>query len=65
MEFTWPVLSWWTAQFDAALNGLQAVMTEFVPYVVYIGLWIIVAVLGFVAVRWLVNWVRAKIFDSF
>jgi len=52
-------------QLKPALDGLKSVMAEFIPYVAYIGLWIIVAVLGFVAIRWLVNWVRAKIFDSF
>lgn len=60
-----PLLSWGTATLDQALDGLEWVMTEFIPYVVHIGLWIIVATLGFVAIRWLVNWVRAKIFDTF
>ena len=60
-----PILSGWTATLDEALTGLSTVMSEFVPYVAHVGLWIITAVLGFVAIRWLVNWVRAKIFDSF
>lgn len=58
-------LSGGTTALQPALDGLKAVMAEFIPYVAYIGLWIIVAVLWFVAIRWLVNWVRAKIFDSF
>ena len=58
-------LSGGTAALEPALDGLKAVMAEFIPYVAYIGLWIIVAVLGFVAIRWLVNWVRAKVFSSF
>ena len=58
-------LSGGTATLDLALTWLKGVMAEFIPYVAHIGLWIIVAVLGFVAIRWLVNWVRAKIFSSF
>lgn len=54
-----------TADLQPALDGLKSVMMEFIPYVAYIWLWIIVACLWFVAIRWLVNWVRAKIFDAF
>lgn len=55
----------WTASLQPAIDGLKSVMMEFIPYVAYVGLGIIVACLWFVAIRWLVNWVRAKIFDSF
>lgn len=65
MDTTTPILASWNATFDPAINGLKAVMSEFIPYVVYVWLGIIVAVLGFVAIRWLINWVRAKIFDTF
>lgn len=58
-------LSGGTASLDVAINGLKGVMLEFIPYVAHVWLWIIVAVLGFVAIRWLVNWVRAKVFSSF
>lgn len=47
------------------LNWFKGTMLEFIPYIAYIWLWIIVATLWFIAIRWLVNWVRAKIFDSF
>lgn len=60
-----PILSGGTAVLDEAITWLQGVMSEFIPYVAHVGLWIIVAVLGFVAIRWLVNWVRAKIFSAF
>lgn len=59
------ILSWGTATLDQAIDGLSWVMSEFIPYVAHVGLWIIVAVLGFVAIRWLVNWVQAKIFGAF
>ena len=58
-------LSGWTAALDEAILGLKGVMAEFIPYVAHVGLGIIIAVLGFVAIRWLVNWVRAKIFSAF
>lgn len=54
-----------TADLDQVIDWLEWVMSEFIPYVAYVGLWIIVAVLGFVAIRWLVNWVRAKVFSAF
>lgn len=65
MTPTTPILSGGVETLDTALNGLSSVMSEFIPYVAHVWLWIIVAVLGFVAIRWLVNWVRAKIFDAF
>lgn len=60
-----PLLSGGTASLDVIIDWLEGVMAEFIPYVAHVGLWIIVAVLGFVAIRWLVNWVRAKVFSSF
>jgi len=36
-------------------------MTEFIPYVVYVGLGVLGAIIGFTAIRWLVNWTRAKV----
>lgn len=60
-----PLLSGWTASLDIIIDGLEWVMSEFIPYVAHVWLGIIVAVLGFVAIRWLVNWVRAKVFSSF
>lgn len=60
-----PILSGGTASLDVIIDGLENVMAEFIPYVAHVGLWIIVAVLWFVAIRWLVNWVRAKVFSSF
>jgi len=65
MEATTPILASWNATFDPAINWLKSVMSEFIPYVVYVWLGIVVAVLGFVAIRWLINWVRAKIFETF
>lgn len=64
-ENSWTLLPNWTDDLKWIVDGLKSTMAEFVPYIVYIGLWIIVAILWFVAIRWLVNWVRAKIFDNF
>lgn len=60
-----PLLSGGTASLDIIIDWLEGVMAEFIPYVAHVGLGIIVAVLWFVAIRWLVNWVRAKVFSSF
>lgn len=64
-DSSWTLLPNWTDDLKWIVDGLKSTMAEFVPYIVYIGLWIIVAILWFVAIRWLVNWVRAKIFDNF
>ena len=59
------ILAQWTWALAPIIDSLETTMSEFVPYVVYVGLWIIGATLGFVAIRWLVNWVRAKVFGAF
>lgn len=59
------ILSWGTTALQPIITSLETTMAEFVPYVVYVWLWIIGATLGFVAIRWLVNWVRAKVFGAF
>lgn len=59
------ILSWGTTALDPILNSLSSTLTEFIPYVVYIGLGVLGAVIGFVAIKWLMNWTRAKVLGTF
>jgi len=59
------VLASWTATLEPVLGGLQSAVSEFVPYIVYIWLGVLVATIGFTAVRWLMNWTSAKIKGTF
>lgn len=60
-----PLVPWWTANFTPVITGLTGSINEFIPYVVYIGLWVLGVLIWFVAIKRLINWVRAKIFSSF
>ena len=60
-----PLVPWWTANFTPVITGLTSSINEFIPYVVYIGLWVLWVLISFVAIKWLINWVRSKIFSSF
>jgi len=59
------ILSGGTSSLEPIITSLSSVMTEFIPYVVYIGLWVLGAVIGFTAIRWLMNWTRAKVLGTF
>ena len=56
-----PILSWWTTSLSWIIAWLDSTITEFIPYLVYLGLWIITVIIWFVAIRWLVNRTQAKI----
>lgn len=59
------ILSWWTASLQPIITSLGDTLTEFIPYVVYVGLGVLGAVIGFVAIKWLMNWTRAKVLGTF
>ena len=59
------LLAWGTWALAPVLTGLQSAITEFIPYLVYLGLGIITATIGFVAIRWLMNWTQAKVRGTF
>lgn len=59
------ILSWWTASLEPIITSLGTTLTEFIPYVVYVGLGVLGAVIGFVAIKWLMNWTRAKVLGTF
>jgi len=47
------------------ITGIQSVLTEFIPYLVYIALGVLVATLWFVAVKWLMNWTSRRVTGVF
>lgn len=59
------ILSWGTASLEPIITSLSSTLTEFIPYVVYVGLGVLGAVIGFVAIKWLMNWTRAKVLWTF
>lgn len=59
------ILSGGTASLEPIMTSLSETLTEFIPYVVYVGLWVLGAVIWFVAIKWLMNWTRAKVLGTF
>lgn len=60
-DSSWIILPWWEGSLSWIISWLNSTITEFIPYLVYLGLWIITVIIWFVAIRWLVNWTQAKI----
>lgn len=54
-----------TAQFEDVITNLSSTISEFIPVLINIGLGIITATIGFVAIRWLLNWTQAKVRGTF
>jgi len=62
----WTILSWWIeTNLAPVLTGIQSVITEFIPYLVYMALGVLIVTLGFVAVKWLVNWTSRRVTGVF
>ena len=59
------ILSGWTTALQPIITSLSDTLTEFIPYVVYVGLGVLGAVIWFVAIKWLMNWTRAKVLWTF
>lgn len=62
---SWWIISWWVSAFTPIISSVSNIISEFIPYVVYIGLGILGVIIWFVAIKRLINWIRAKIFSSF
>lgn len=61
-SWTWDsLLPWWESDLSWIITWLNSTIIEFIPYLVYLGLWIITVIIWFVAIRWLVNRTQAKI----
>lgn len=61
----WTILSGWTSQLEPVLTWIQSVMSEFIPYLIYISLGVLIATLGFVAIKWLMNWTSRRVTWTF
>lgn len=59
------ILSGWTTALEPIITSLGSTLTEFIPYVVYVWLGVLGAVIWFVAIKWLMNWTRAKVLWTF
>jgi uncharacterized BrkB/YihY/UPF0761 family membrane protein len=40
-------------------------MTEFIPYLIYLSLGVLIATLGFVAIKWLMSWTSKRVTGVF
>lgn len=60
-----PLLSGWTTVFSGIISSLGSAVSEFIPYVAYIWIWLLGAIIWFVAIKRLINRIRAKIFGTF
>lgn len=61
----WTILSGWTSNLEPVLTWIQSVMSEFIPYVIYIALGVLLATLGFIAIKWLMNWTSRRVTGVF
>lgn len=61
----WTILSGGTSQLEPVLTGIQSVMTEFIPYLIYLSLGVLIATLGFVAIKWLMSWTSKRVTGVF
>ena len=59
------ILSGGTAQLEPVITGVKSIMVEFIPYVVYVAIGVIIATLGFIAVKWLMNWMTRRVTWTF
>ena len=51
--------------FSPAVSWLKDTINEIIPYIVFISIWLLLATIWYVAVRWLVNWLWKKIKSVF
>ena len=56
---------WWYSALTPAIDWLRGTVYEIIPYVVYIWIWVLIAVIWFYAIRWLVNWIWWKVKSNF
>lgn len=50
---------WWF--FWSLVGNISTVLWEFIPYVIYIWLWVLIVSIAFVAVKWLMLWIYNKV----
>lgn len=59
------IIPWWFNNFVPVVNWLGSTVTQFIPFVVYISVWFLIAVLWFYAIKWLCNWFLIKLNSVF
>ena len=62
---SWILNSTWQAYLWSVLSGVQSVVTELIPYMVYLALAILVVTLGFIAIKWLMNYTSRRVTGLF
>ena len=60
-----PVLESWTSAFSGVLTSVSSSVSEFIPYIVYIWIWLLTASIWFVAIKRLLNRLKSKVLNPF
>lgn len=63
--YTVPVVPGRSSAFTPVISSVFNVIWQFIPYVVYIWIWILLCTLWFYVIKWLVNWLTSKITNYF
>lgn len=64
-SWNWGLVENWTWTFSWIITSLWTTVSEFIPYVVYLWVWILGALIWFVAVKRLMNRIRRKVLWTF
>ena len=64
-SWNWGLIENWTWTFSWIITSLWTTVSEFIPYVVYLWVWILGALVWFVAIKRLMNRIRRKILWTF
>lgn len=59
--YMWPTDKMPVSQLTPVLTWITDVLWEFIPYVIYIWLWVLIVSIAFVAVKWLMLWIYNKV----
>jgi len=62
---SWILNSTWQAYLGNVISWISSIVSEFIPYMIYIALAVLVATLWFVAVKWLMNYTSRKVTGLF
>lgn len=60
-----PIVEWGTEVFSGVLTSVSSSVSEFIPYIVYIWIWILTASIWFVSIKWLLNRLKSKVLNPF
>lgn len=60
-----PLIQWGTEAFSGVLTSVSSSVSEFIPYIVYIWIWLLTASIWFVAIKRLINRLKSKFLNPF